>query len=130
MSAMIPILPERDRRRLISTCGLLASDRDREVIAAVRAAARLLQPHGRTVAELVEIAIGSTPTPWAQSTRPDPVGARDHQHLARMYLITSVHLKKWERDFLTSLTRWDGPLSPKQRAALETIEIRINRLRR
>ncbi len=127
MSALAPILPDRDRRRLVSAVGLLSSDKDGEVVAAARAASRLLQPHGVTVAQLVEAAL--TPTPWREAHRPDPVRAVDHRHLARMCLAMAALLNEWEIGFLTNLARWDGPLTAKQRAKLNAVATKIEESR-
>lgn len=123
MTALVPNIPDRDRRRLVSAVGLLASDRDGEVVAAARAACRLLEPHGTNLSQLVEAAL--TPMPWRVS-RAGSLRTVDHRTLARKCLAMSKHLSDWEAGFLESLVRWDGQLSPKQAAALDRIESKID----
>ncbi len=125
MSALVPILPDRDRRRLVSTVGLLASDRDGEVVAAARATGRLLQPYGTTLARLVEVALSPAP----RAHRPDPVRADNHRNLARMCLGMSQHLSAWEVAFCRDIARGCGPLTPRQVAKVKAIEAKIESFR-
>lgn len=129
MSALVPILPDRDRRRLVSVAALLESDRDGEVLGALMAARRLLKPHNLTVAQLFEVALTPQAAPWPETRRPDPVRAGDHRHIARTCLAAGAGINSSECSFLDSITRWDGSLTPKQRAALEAIEAKIERVR-
>jgi|GEM_PF-5156310 len=128
MGALIPILPDRDRRRLVGTVALLSSDQPGEVFAAAQAAIRLLRPHRTTLAELIEKALPQTPTPWPEAHRPDPARASDHRPRARSCLAMS-HLNDWERQFLTSILHWDGPLTERQQAKLDAIEAKIEKAR-
>ena len=126
MSALIPILPDRDRRRLVSVVGLLASDKDGEVVAAARAAYRLLQPHGVTVAQLVEAALPSSP--WRDAPKPQPMRT-DARRLALLRLSMTEYLNAWELAFCRDLARGYGPLSPRQAAKLRTIKQKIDEAR-
>lgn len=128
MTALIPHLPDRDRRRLISTCGLLASDKDGEVVAAVRAACRLLKPHDLTIAGLVVIALTPRPSPWRESRCPEPVRS-DGRRLARLCLSMSEYLNGWEISFCRDIASGRGPLTPKQAAKLGAIEAKIDAVR-
>lgn len=108
MNAVAPIVAERDRRRLISALSLLASDKDGEVVAAARAACRLLSPYGVTPAELIGIALDPPAKP-----KPDPFAGfpsggalRSHEALARMCLVRGAEvLNSWEMGFLESIIR-------------------------
>ena len=123
MTALVPHIPDRDRRRLIGTVALLSSDQPGEVFAAAQAAIRLLQPHRTTLAELIEKAL--TPTPWPESLRPGPARATDHRHLARMCISMAHLLSSWEYNFVLDISHRHGPLTPKQLAKLKAIEAKI-----
>jgi hypothetical protein len=120
MNALVPNLSDRDRRRLVSTVALFDSDKDGEALAALRAASRLLRPHGVTFPVLVEQAL--TPAqPWLEVARQ----TRDHRQLARMCRVYGAGiLNAWELGFLESITHFDI-LSAKQAAKLAAIETKI-----
>jgi hypothetical protein len=132
VNAITTIVPERERRRLVSTLGLLASDQDGEVLAAARAACRLLKPYGFTPAEFIAKALEPAPTPKPDymsgftggSTRGTVHG---HQGDARLCLVMGEELlNDWEKGFLHSLIG-QRSLSPKQADKLRAIKTKIER---
>jgi hypothetical protein len=120
MSGLAHRLPEGDRRRIVSAIRLFDSGRDGEALAAVRASARLLAPHGLTVAGLIEAALA--PPPAVERIRVHPRG--DHKTWTSMCLGHRELLNDWEANFLKSI-RLLPSLSPKQRAKLDIVVAKL-----
>jgi hypothetical protein len=130
----LPILAEKDARRVIASAALMTSDKDGEALAAVRATCRLLAPHNIGPADIFRAALvepdersrrRDTPPP-----RPEPFRThnsrysgtmqRQHVQLARTCLAWREHLTEWEIGFLNSIMGTVN-LSTKQSDRLQQI---------
>ena len=120
MNALVRI-PDRDRRRVVSAAGLLASDKDGEVVAAARAVCRLLKPLGTTPAALIDAALAPKPSDAGFGWEP----VRDHRHLARACLAMDAHLNAWEIGFLDDVSR-QPRLTDRQLAKLRQIQAKLD----
>ncbi len=131
MNALVRI-PDRDRRRLISTVGLLASDKVGEVFAAVQAANRQLARHDLTLPALVEQALDSAPArnlQWQEAAEAQPAqrpySSGEIYHLVLMCQHNGDGvLNAWEINFLDSIGR-ERELTPKQWAKLNAIARKV-----
>lgn len=109
----MPQLPPEAASRLSKICGLLGSDQDGERSAAAYQATRLLQSHGLTWAELIDLS--------ARQTFEAPIpSSPDHVEEARWALQHLDQLTKWERSFLIDVSRRRS-LTRKQAQALAGI---------
>lgn len=139
LSKVVPALPDRDRRRVIASAALMASDKDGEALAAVRATCRMLAPHGIGPADLIAAALATRDRDPRQCQEPDPFGARrhrqepqryshssaQHQRLARMCLMQACYINEWQREFLTSIVR-ERSLTARQQQKLTDIVAKID----
>lgn len=126
-------LPPADRRRIISSSELMASDTDGEALAAVRATGRLLAPHGVGLADVFKAALDDAPVPLGRASSSPPRSPyapyerpfeakviRQHERLARHCLAFPDRLTAWEREFLTSIAS-ERTLSSRQSDRLQAI---------
>lgn len=102
-----------DRERLAKVLGLLGSRHDGEVVTAARHADTIVKRAGLTWHDVVL-------RPPLLTPRPDPVPFGDIGEIT--YCLRHQRwLNDWDRNFLTSVRRWHGPLTPKQRNTLARI---------
>lgn len=114
------LLPD-DARRAALSAGLLASDRDGEVVAAARALCGLLAKGGLDPRSVV--AAGLAPVHHGPRLGVGPgAPARPWRERARMARY-SPHINDWERAFLDNLICWKS-LSARQEATLQAILVK------
>jgi hypothetical protein len=113
--------PPQQLDKLAKVAGLLASDQDGEVLAAARAATRILQQHRMSWQDLV-LAVACEPAPAAEY---DPGPEGDWRADVAACLVQSHMLTGWERDFLRELRRRFHHLSLRQAEILGQIHERV-----
>jgi hypothetical protein len=91
---------------------MLGSAHDGERAAAAAAADALRRKLNVSWAELLQPVVAEANVPDA-ALSPDAI-LRNHWNI----------LSKWQREFLESLSRWQGPFTPKQEAVLAKIRTR------
>jgi hypothetical protein len=102
--------------KLAAILARLASDHDGEVLAAARAAVRLVATYDLTWTELLH---SEAPVPVAAAA---PAGPRYWRHTAEECLFDHEQaLNDWQTSFLQDILRRGRALSPKQEAALRRI---------
>lgn len=135
----LPMLADRDRRRVVAAAALMTSDKDGEALAAVRATCRMLAPHGVGIADLIAAALSAGAletarrnTPEERPSSPRPAAApswgymsSQPQRMARMCLMQSDYLNAWERGFLNSIVR-ESSLTRRQQDKLDAIVAKID----
>ena len=119
---MIGLLALDDRRKLVGILSRLASDHDGERAAAGLLATRLLKARGLGWDQIIGAALPAPHRdPWA-GTPPPPFPWRNTAAMCRG---RSDLLSAREMEFLNSLGRWTGALTPKQAAWLERIADKV-----
>jgi hypothetical protein len=116
---MNAILPLHDRLRLAKCLALLSSDRDGEVLAAPKAADRLVRNAGMQWDQILSQQV--PPTARHSDDGDHPIQWRS---TVQACLRHPAALTQWEIDFLRSLLRFDEP-SVKQAAVLAKIADRL-----
>ena len=99
MSASIP---DRNRRRLVSSAALLTSDQPGEAAAAVRAMDRLLARHGLTLPDLIERGLRLLPPARKPSAPPTADVAEAIANCAR----AQANALAAQRKYLETHSRW------------------------
>jgi hypothetical protein len=110
-------LPFSDRQRLAKLLAVFSSDFDGEVVAAARAAHRLVHSLGLSWEDVIHP--NSGPAPNSNTIQP-------WQTIVAACLKRPGRLRPWERDFLRSLADFVR-ISPKQRSVLDQIADRVLR---
>jgi hypothetical protein len=108
-----PDLDPETRRRLGLIAGRLASSFDGERLAALDALDRMLGPRGLRLGDLLMAAATPAPPP-----PPPPPGDAEARELLRKIDASAWMPGPWEIEFLSSMRKWRGPLTAKQRAKL------------
>ena len=114
------VLDPAEFRKLTACLARLASNHDGEVVAAARAAGKILNRVGRTFGDLVPSRTPTTPTmqPVRGSGHGGPMEPvrplKPHQHNAWLLLTSGFAWDDWERKFLTSLRVMERPPSEPQ----------------
>jgi hypothetical protein len=122
MPSTTPYHPDIDHdlaRRLAAVAGRLTSGHDGERLAACAAIERLLAPRGLRLGELIE----GLATSRAEAARSPATDAGARELLRRIDASPWVP-GRWESQFLSSLRRWGGRMTGKQRAKLAEIAVR------
>lgn len=103
---------------------LLASDKDGEVVAAARAITRTLRAEGQDIHALADV-VERIPLAPQKETRSPPDKPSDWRTMRSFCLKHQNQLSTRELEFITSLGRWRGKLTPKQSDWLQAIYERI-----
>jgi hypothetical protein len=127
MSSALPVLAGREARRLIAAAALMTSDKDGEVLAAVRATCRLLAPHNIEPADVFGVALEPQAARPTQAPRSSPFAGMPWRQRARWAGICPT-LTDWERDFVASVVE-QRTLSRKQQDRLDAIIAKAERSR-
>jgi hypothetical protein len=125
MSALDP----RTADRLAKLIALLGSDHDGEVVAAARAATRLMREHDLDWHDLIEAALRPAPATGASIGRTAAPSGDEREVVARCWRQRD-RMNGWETQFVASLMRWCGRFLPKQAAKLRSISHRLRAERR
>jgi len=120
----MPAIPEKQRIRLASLCGMLGSDHDGERASAAVQANRIVQDSGLTWREIIDAAFpASAPKPepaMPAQNRGSIYG--DHAEVAEWLLDNAETRSAWERAFLHNI-KTSGHISEKQRVVSTRIII-------
>jgi hypothetical protein len=112
-------------RRLTACLSRLASPHDGEIIAAAKAAERILDKMGLRFGDLTIAAALPPPEPRPRHTRRERCRPTRQAHQQRAYILLHCGFawSDWEREFLYSINGWATKLSEKQATRLRELEI-------
>lgn len=122
---MSALLAPADRHKIVQCSRLLASNHDGEVLAAARAATRLLRARGLDWADIIRDPDRQTSSAdWASSPPPQPTPMPAWKQTVAACLAHPDRLSEWEAGFLAGLRRFPY-LSRKQAWHLARIAERL-----
>ena len=130
MSSALPVLTDKDSRRVIAAAALMTSDKDGEVLAAARATCRILALHKISPADVFRAALEpriAPPTPTPRS-KPAYTSEMPWRQRARWAGLCPA-LTDWERNFIASVIEL-RTMSYKQENRLKAIIAKAERSRR
>jgi hypothetical protein len=113
-----------DMRRLASCLSRLAGPYDGEIIAAAKAAERILDKMGLRFGDLTIASALPAPERRPHRTRRERCQPTRQAHQQRAYLLLHCGFawNDWEREFLYSIHGWTSKLSDKQADRLRELE--------
>ena len=114
-----------DRDRLAKLLGLVGSAHDGEALAAARKAHALITAAGMTWGEVIEndalrARVAGEPAP-ASNWRTIDEPAEQARWALALHATHTIHLTRFEADFLGTVAGWRGPLTPKQQPIFQRI---------